>query len=38
MLTGRHALVADFGIARALGGSGAQRLTETAWPSARRPI
>jgi len=29
MLTGRHALVADFGIARALGGSGAQRLTET---------
>ncbi|MFL5495041.1 MAG: protein kinase domain-containing protein [Gemmatimonadales bacterium] len=29
MLTGRHALVADFGIARALGGSVAQRLTET---------
>jgi serine/threonine protein kinase/tetratricopeptide (TPR) repeat protein len=29
MLAGRHALVADFGIARALGSSGAQRLTET---------
>jgi eukaryotic-like serine/threonine-protein kinase len=29
MLTGRHALVADFGIARALGASGAHRLTET---------
>jgi TolB-like protein/Tfp pilus assembly protein PilF len=29
MLTGRHALVADFGIARALGATGTQRLTET---------
>jgi serine/threonine protein kinase/tetratricopeptide (TPR) repeat protein len=29
MLTGRHALVADFGIARAVGASSAQKLTET---------
>jgi TolB-like protein len=29
MLTGRHALVADFGIARALGASGGHQLTET---------
>jgi eukaryotic-like serine/threonine-protein kinase len=29
MLTGRHALVADFGIARAVGASGATKLTET---------
>ncbi|HEY7482333.1 MAG TPA: protein kinase, partial [Gemmatimonadales bacterium] len=29
LLSGGHALVADFGIARALGQSGAERLTET---------
>ncbi len=29
LLSGTHALVADFGIARALGGTGDERLTET---------
>ncbi len=31
LLTGTHALVADFGIARALGGGGDEKLTETGF-------
>jgi serine/threonine protein kinase len=36
LLSGSHALVADFGIARALG-AGNEQLTETGWRSGHRP-
>ena len=36
LLSGSHALVADFGVARALGG-GDDKLTETGLASGRRP-